>query len=453
MQRFAYDGIWWLPDKPELKVSGTLTFSPDEGATLDLIGSFRDPLDFKKLSQPDIILGISANGKQITLHRCIETNISASFPLGFQTSRFHAQMIFIGAHFQRFADIKFSSISVHYTHLDAWTNISGFNFEILPNRTMDIKYKMPESIKTSINDDYTVEINFQVTGPAFHAAKQEVNIQQKTYIIIQSKEERSFDELSRIMYQIRNFLSLGIKEAVYPLHITGKGEARKTMIKDTPYYEPIEIIYKLINTPMASKEKLPFQMLFVFEDIKGKFETFLRNWFVKTESLEPVYDLYFGTLYNPRMYLQHRFLSLVHALESYHRRTMKNYELPEDQHNRRIQEILNAVPTEQREWLESRLTYSNEPSLRRRLREIFSGYSDVLNEYIENKDAFMNKVVVTRNYLTHYDPNLEEDAADGEELYHISEKLRLLIEICLLTELGFDPSEIKHLLSRNETSR
>jgi hypothetical protein len=200
MQRFEYDGIWWLPDKSDLKVSGTLTFSPDEGATLDLIGSFRDQLDFKKLSQPDIILGISANGKRITLNRCIETSSSASYPVGFQTSRFLAQMIFVGAHFQRLADIKFRNISIHYAHLDAWTNISGFNFDILPDKTMNVKYKMPDAIKASINENYSVEINFQVTGPAFHAGKQEINIQQKTYIIIESKEERLFDEFSRVMY-------------------------------------------------------------------------------------------------------------------------------------------------------------------------------------------------------------------------------------------------------------
>jgi hypothetical protein len=130
---------------------------------------------------------------------------------------------------------------------------------------------------------------------------------------------------------------------------------------------------------------------------------------------------------------------------------MKNYELEEDQDKKRMLEIINSIPTEYREWLEGRLTYSNEPTLRRRLREIFDKYSDVLSKYIENKDDFMNKVVVTRNYLTHYDAHLKEHAADGEELYHISEKLRLLIEICLLTELGFDPIKIKTLLSRSGT--
>ena len=41
MNKFEYEGIWWLPDKPEKQVSGTLRFTPNEGAILKLIGSFK----------------------------------------------------------------------------------------------------------------------------------------------------------------------------------------------------------------------------------------------------------------------------------------------------------------------------------------------------------------------------------------------------------------------------
>jgi hypothetical protein len=71
------------------------------------------------------------------------------------------------------------------------------------------------------------------------------------------------------------------------LDIIGRGEAYKKMIDGTAYYEPIEIVYRLASPQTTPKEKAPFQMLFVFEDIKDKFETFLRNWFAKAESLNP----------------------------------------------------------------------------------------------------------------------------------------------------------------------
>jgi hypothetical protein len=130
IEKFVYKGIWCLPDKPNEQVSGTLRFTPDEGAILDLIGSFKDIKNMYKMLEPDIILGVSSNGKNITLYKCFETksNFSSS---GFLTSSFYVNLVFIVAQFQKSEDIKFKSISVHYLHLDEWVNISGFDIKHL----------------------------------------------------------------------------------------------------------------------------------------------------------------------------------------------------------------------------------------------------------------------------------------------------------------------------------
>jgi len=129
---------------------------------------------------------------------------------------------------------------------------------------------------------------------------------------------------------------------------------------------------------------------------------------------------------------------------------MKNYESPEEEHDKRIEEILNTIPEKNKEWLKSRLVYSNEPTLRERLREIFDEYSKIVNNFIEDKKTFIQKVVVTRNYLTHYDSSLKDQAAEREELYHITQKLKILLEVCLLAQLGFSFDDIKSLISRNK---
>lgn len=450
IEEFEYKGIWWLPDKPKKRISGTLRFAPNEGAILDLTGSFKDIRDINKILKSEIILGISSNGKEITLYNCFETKSSFSFP-GFPTSSFYADMVFIGAHFQKLENIKFKSISVHYLHLDEWANISGFDIQPpLPDREVVIKYKAPEPIKASINDDYTIHIIIKAKNPTRSVVQKEVSITQKTYIQIKALEEKSFEEYMKVMNHIQNFLSLGVMEPVYPLIIEGTAEVCKTMIKDKPYYPPIKIFYRLTDISTVSKTLLPFNMLFTFRDISDRFEGFLKNWFGKAELLEPVYDLYFGTLFNPRMYLQNQFLSLVQAIESYHRRIMKNYESPEEEHDKRIEEILNTIPEKNKEWLKSRLEYSNEPTLRSRLREIFDEYPEIVNNLIEDKGAFIHKVVVTRNYLTHYDSSLRDQAAEREELYHITQKLKILLEVCLLAQLGFSFDDIKSLISRNK---
>ena len=152
------------------------------------------------------------------------------------------------------------------------------------------------------------------------------------------------------------------------------------------------------------------------------------------------------------MYLQHRFLSLIQAIESFHQRIYKGEYLSDDDYNGVYKALVNAIPDidiDIKKSLENRLKYGNEYSLRKRLKEIFGKYQEILNGFIENKNSFIEKVVDTRNYLTHYDKDLKELAVSGEALYSLTQKLKILLETCLLSELGFSLEEIKGLFLRN----
>lgn len=448
IEEFEYEGIWWLPDKPEEQISGTLRFTPEEGAILDLIGSFRDIKDIDKKLKPEIILGISSNGKNITLYKCFETKSTLS-NRGFLTSSFYANLVFVGAHFERKEDIKFKKLSIHYSYLNEWVNVSGFDIpEFNHNKEVVIKFKPPEPIQASISKDYKILINFRYT---FSPSMEMVAIKQKTFLTIEPLEEKSFDEYRSIMYHLQNFLSLGIMKAVYPLTIEGTTEVNKQMIKGKPCYPPIKIFYKLPEIPKATKTILPY-MLFTFRDISDRFESILKNWFEKADLLKPVYDLYFGTLYNPRMYLEHRFLSLIKAIESFHRIIHGGEYLSAEDYKPVYDSLIKAIPdcvrNDLKERLKEYLKYGREFSLRKRLKEMLDKYQEILYKFIRNTNTFIEKVVNTRNYYTHHDKDLKEHSASGEELYHLTQKLKMLVEVCLLSELGFSSEEIKSLFLR-----
>jgi len=457
IKEFEYDGIWWLPDNPRKQVSGTLRFTPDAGAVLDLIGSFKDIKDMNKTLDPEVILGVSSNGKNITLHKCFENKLSLSIP-GLLTSSFYANLVFIGAHFQDLKYIKFKSISVHYLYLDEWVNISGFDIKPLrKEKEVIIKYKQPEPFQANINDEFKVLINFKSIWPTLSSVQKEATIKQKAEIKIETFEEKSFEYYRKIMYHIRNFLSLGIMEPVYPLTTEGITEVNKVVTNDKIYNTPVEIYYRLPNIPKAPKTLLSFEMLFTFEDISEKFENVLKNWFEKAEMLKPVYDLYFGTLYNPRMYLQHEFLSMIRAVEAYHRLKFEGKYLSDEDYEpiqERFKDIINKLSVEAsfKEALKSKLKYGNEYSLRKRLKDLFVAYQEITQNFIKDEDNFINRVIDTRNYLTHYDKKLRS-IADGKDLYCITQKLKIILQTCLLYELGFDRKEIKSIFLRNRRYR
>jgi hypothetical protein len=248
-----------------------------------------------------------------------------------------------------------------------------------------------------------------------------------------------------MIYHIRNFLTLAITEPVYPLSIEGRIEPNENEPKNVDI--SVGIFYRLLHISELCKDLTSHDMLFTFKDVSEDFGSFLRNWFTKAELLEPVYDLYFGTLYNPGQYLTNQFLNLVQAIESYHRRTVGNNELPEEDHRIRIAEILITTPANHKEWLKEELKWSNELSLRKRLKSMLKSCPEALRNAIENEDLFINRTIDTRNYWTHFDPSLKEKVAEKGELYKLTSLLGMLLQSCLLKELGFSSESIDKLLS------
>ena len=97
--------------------------------------------------------------------------------------------------------------------------------------------------------------------------------------------------------------------------------------------------------------------------------------------------------------------------------------------------------------MEEKLAFSNELSLRRRIQEIYERHKDAVIDIICKK-TFVQDLVSTRNYLTHYDESLAEQAVSGDALYPLSEQARILIECCLLYELGLSENDLNPVIKR-----
>jgi len=458
MEEFEYTGLWWLPENPDDKICGTLKFHPVEDANLELIGSFKGPKDLNVFLQPNIILGITSNGKIITLYKCYEyqSHISMS---GFTSSSFIASVVFLGYHFEKEEDIIFDSLSLNYSHLEEWARITGFQFKIGTNSRnhlmkYEVKYNFPQKVEVKL-DDFNISFDYNFTSGGDRI--KEVNLKQTMFIKIEPYKPTHFDDYREdICYHIQNFLSLAVGRAVYPLIIKGKTKACKTELSGgRVMYNDIFIFYPTKDLSDLSKKLHPFDMLFSFRDISDNFEKCLRNWFAKSKALQPVYDLYFGTLYNPSMYLQHEFLSLIQAMEAYHRRIHDGKYLPDDDYTHVYETLIKAIPqkiddSDFRKSLKEKLKYHNEFSLRKRLKEVLKKCGDVMNLLIHNNEKFIEDVRNTRNFLTHYDKSIEMKAKSGQELYKLNQKIKFILEICFLIELEMPMETIKALVSRNQ---
>lgn len=267
--------------------------------------------------------------------------------------------------------------------------------------------------------------------------QKEATFIEKSYVKIINKHNKTFLENMTIAHHMQNLLSLLIGEPVNVLEVYGYVENS----------EPIEIYFLNQKFEENYESVLPPYMLLCLRDIKDMFDSFLKNWFNKVNLIEPIFNLYFSTLYNNHMYLEQRFLNLIQALESYHRRIKNNNDISIEDHKKRIENILNSVNEKYKGWLKSKLSYSNEPSLRKRLNDLINeDCKQLLNLNSKSKKSLINKLCEIRNYYTHYDISLKYKVPNYNDISSLSYKMMALLEYYFFIQLGLSNENSKELI-------
>lgn len=446
IKTYSYKGIWWFPEKEDYNFSGTLDFEPNQRyITLEIITSSKlwyELSDHSTYSDIQILLGIiKYRNEEITLYKCLEIHHYESAK-GITNIKFIIDTVYIGHHYCEKKLIKFNELFINYNYLDSWVQKSILKEKLVKNgKGKQFIYEIVKPFKLTRKNKDEIFLNISIEEK--HKIYKALTIGQEAYISIRSSAEKEFEDFFETMQLISNFLSLATNEIVFPLAFKGITQDSK---------EEVEIIYKfdyIYFSELIFKISLR-DILFSFSEIKHKVAIYLDNWLKKSEVLGPVYELYFGSLYNPLMYPRYHFLSLVQALESYHQRIICDISMPEKKYNAMLVKILESVPTEFKEWLEKKLIYANELSLRDRLSKIFSNNSNTMGGLLlkNNSKALIQKIVDTRNYFTHNDKELKDKATTGFDLIKIIQILKLLVINCFLKEIGFDEIEITKIMQK-----
>jgi ApeA N-terminal domain 1 len=178
-----------------------------------------------------------------------------------------------------------------------------------------------------------------------------------------------------------------------------------------------------------------------------------QRWLNIHDNIKHICDLYFGIKYADFMYGEQRFYSIVQALESYHRIQIVNEQTSKEDHEHKLKEIYESIPSRHLDWLKNKLHFSNEPNLKDRIEYLVDFHNQVVDPFIKNRDNFLKKVRDTRNYYTHYDRSLDNKFAKGEELFRLTQILSFLLQSCLLKELGCTPDRCAELISKDKKYR
>lgn len=464
-------GEWWFPDS-NVHFQGELNFS--KNYSLRLFGPEESFIivdtAINQLSNTDtkfeaekIILGKTTDKKDITLVYTIPPS-SRSINrdhYNFVERIFKINYILFDIHVKNFEEIKFEHILVEYSNFDNWVwdhdfigRTFAYRHESEPKYIVEYYYGKNESIM--INDKMSVEL--------FSYPKIEINLIDKNkishikYVKIVSKGDRTLLHYIKLKNIFLDFLNFIIFDEIQTLNMIGYVRFEQ---QGNTFLRKTEILYTSTISNNMNKVKVISPYLIKYNIFSEKSNKILTEWFNLRNRLPAVYDIYFGVMYNTNLYLSNEFLMLAEATSIYVEALISNNQPIELQNKiSRINAICNKldddsiVNVEDRKWIKEILQGKKSLSFKEKMNKIYETYIDLLpylSSTIGTKDEFSSNLKRYRNRLTH--GNINYDDLNYDYLFWKCKDLQLILQLCILSELGFTIEEIKSLYHLDKLKR
>ena len=404
---FQLNGIWWLPDNPDQRLSGTLFFKNEGEITLNLVDSFGD-VDSRWASygrgqgiRQEIILGITGTGKPCTALRQFRG------PKQSLASRW-------SWHRHPFDHIIYSSVLTisilrKYYFPQLWpvlriSKIGSGDFLSGSNQARTrIRAHMnarPE-FKAILPERHTI-IRLE-SGYSTSADCTQFMLRHTAFLEIAPENPQGLSWFWNVLYELSNLLTLLTGETIHVRQFRAFGLNMKEN-EDRRSDDIIEV-YFTKKKHHARDNISTDEMTMPLPTILDKISAILEAWFSKAETLRSPCDLFFGTFYNPTMSREFQFLALIQAIESFHRVVHGGKYLEDGEwapHQAAMKErIPDGLESNHKESLKSRIKYGNEYSLRKRLQEIVDSFDGQVSEAISPSRNYYTGVIVDTAALLH----------------------------------------------------
>ncbi|MBN9653621.1 hypothetical protein J0K78_05015 [Halobacillus sp. GSS1] len=447
LDTFEVQGYWWLPGE-KTEIAGTL-YS-------DSTGIYLETIDFGELFDDDrdygIIHGFTVKGEEVTLLRNFIINQEFNMP-GISYQKFFCNYFIVGANISDINTVLFKSVNVYSTYLTKWFDSRPYFTEDNTgpeNKGYTTHFSPPEIVK-----NYLSSIGAEIRNSYkwnYKDSQEGTYSDYKESFTITPDQWQTFEWYEDKINGLNRLITLLIGEAILFEDVVFDGEDENLGSSENPKIRPKKYHLFLNQGDVKIKDKMSSnRMIFTYRDISHKIGEICNNWFLKEKELGNVFNLYFSDFFNGKADLENKFLNGVQTLEVYHRALgygkIFDDEVKE-QNIHIINEALEGVIEEDiLTEVNKKIKHLNEYSLNKRLKNIFCDllHDDITKHlFISNKKAksFANRVVETRNYLTHYDEEGKENKFEGIELYYANELLKVVAGVLLFKESGIDEEAI-----------
>ena len=403
-----FHGEWWVPAvvdydirknflEPEKmmghekKYTGTLTYYGDGDTTLEL---YHVPslLQFSTFGQNRVMWGQDTNGHVFTLFNAQVVNKTIG---DFSSTKYVVGLVLMGEHVLSIEDTRFKSCEVHFPYLRNW----AFHNDITPsNAGTSIYFKTSlgaTKLLETINDDGACWKLWQ--GQSIERNIHDLTIIQTTTLKIEAVKPLSIGAYLKQIEEFAQFLSI----ALY-------GDQNPTEVKFVNKETGRESV--LLFKKDASVDPDIFTLI-KFDLLKDKLPAMLNQWHNNFDKIAPISSYLIDSLQKKSRFDVPDFLIIAQALDGYHKRFVNKKDGRDvRKYEEQIQILLNQ----------------------------FKSVKAV-------KACKIDPVVLkdSRHKYSHLYPDEEKSqAVEGDDLYWLTEKCKILLTCCILNMLGLTNKEI-----------
>jgi ApeA N-terminal domain 1 len=312
----------------------------------------RDKAD-RETDSPLVIFGQDTSDNPITVHRCVRTASHNAEGIAEQT--FIADAIFVGAHLLDPDQELFGSIQLEFDYLFQWLGQQA-RVIVAPHqeiRVVNIRTEFPHPVDLELSTHGRLRLT--TTGGSGRSTNMNQRLDTtrwSSHIWWQFPEHNSVLSLDHRVHALRRLFTLFIG---HPVHLRAFTLFRNTLGMPQIHAGHIDNGVEVLRARRMDPERLPdvWGSLFTvtYEEVRQGLAVCISRWFEYHTQYKTVLDLYFSEFFGQQHPMQVRFLLLAQALEVYHGIGASGQVQPKARWRSRIKRIVEAAPSEERDWL------------------------------------------------------------------------------------------------------
>jgi hypothetical protein len=440
---FEIPGDWFLPEKPESIIAGKLNYDGSGQTDLTLNGSFQ-PLWQNVSHRYSCIHGLMNNGHAATLldaQQSGTTLASASAGVVRLSEKITSHALIIGRHVM--PETKYESFHALIPGLEIWMarpsvvtefedKSSKYTFKIadFPNEEMCIQ---------NASGKLVWYLGNEVQQNQF----QSLNVKISAGICFQPDQPQPLIWLYTHLAKVTSLLTLLSGTPMFASHLSAGDKAGHPR-------SHVDLLQGFQFKDHCTFTN-PSQFFMPRDKMATDFSEVVIKWFDLYEKIKSPINLAISIFISKGLWTHVEFLSLMQALEGFHRALFSGTYMPDAEYKRHQTELEKAIPKEftpdHRNSMKARLRYGNEISLAKRLNDLSELLSIRERKILFGKDGDIPRVWIdTRNYYTHWSDELRSKILDDRDLYFANARLRSFLRVLYLAQTGIPSSAIEAVL-------